>query len=98
MSPAQYEVLETLFTSGFKSLVWGSDKTGWRVGPVYQVPTRTKNSIERHGWIRLERSRSTNGVTIEWLPVTEAGRLAYIAAGGNPGERGPRKSSRRRRG
>jgi hypothetical protein len=95
MSPAQYKVLHTLFTSGFKPLVWGSDDTGWRVGPIFRVPARTKKSIERHGWIQMERSRSSNGVTIEWLPVTKAGRLAYIAAGGNPRTSGPRKPGRR---
>lgn len=99
MSAAQFEVLKILSTSGFKSVVWGSDETGWRIGPVYRVATRTKYSIERQGWIRLARGGSSEGTTLEWIEVTEARRRAHISAGGNPGEAGyTRKKKGRLRG
>lgn len=90
--------MRTLFTSGFKPQIWGSDKTGWRIGPLYRVPTRTKKRIERRRWITSERGHMSDGVMLEWFVATDEGRRAYIAAGGNPGGGGRRKSRRRRAG
>ncbi|MFE0758763.1 hypothetical protein ACFW16_32700 [Inquilinus sp. NPDC058860] len=98
MTPAQFDVMQTLFGSGFKPYVWGSDDAGWRIGPVYRVPTRTKKSLERQGWISVERSRIGDDGMIDWLRPTDEGRRAYIAAGGNPGPGGrnrPRRSRAR---
>lgn len=95
MTPAQFEVLKTLFGSGFKPYVWGSDRTGWRIGPVFRVPTRTKRSIERNGWITVERSSAGDDGMLDWLRATDDGRRAYIAAGGNLGATGSRKTKRR---
>jgi hypothetical protein len=88
--------MRTLCTSEFKPVFWGSDKSGWRIGPTYRVPIETKGSIERQGWIKSERGRFDDGVMLEWLAATNDGRRAYIAAGGNPGGRGREKRTRRR--
>jgi len=96
MTPTQFEVMQNLLTSGFKPYIWGSNQTGWRIGPVYRVPTRTKISMERQGWIKSERGRYDDGVMLEWLAATDEGRRAYIAAGGIPGDSGRRKSKRKR--
>ena len=96
MTPVQFEVMQTLFTSGFKPYVWGSDKAGWRIGPVCRVSIRTKRSLERQGWIAVERCRIGDDGMIDWLRATDEGRRAHIAAGGNPGA-GGRKRPRRGR-
>lgn len=97
MTPTQFEVMRTLFTSGFKPQIWGSDRAGWRVGPVFRVSAQTKRSLERQGWIRNERGRIVDGVMTEWFVVTDDGRRAYIAAGGNPGAVGRRRRGQRGR-
>lgn len=97
MTPAQYAALDLLFNSGFKPVVWGSDAAGWRIGH-HPVPTRTKRSLERHGWIRAETSRiGDDGTMTDRLVWTEEGRRAFIAAGGLPGAHGGRKARQRRR-
>lgn len=96
MSPVQFEVMTTLFRSGFKPVIWGSDATSWRIGPVYRVSIQTKRALERQGWIELERSRMQEGFAIDWFRVTDEGRRAFIAVGGNPGQVGhTRKKGRR---
>jgi hypothetical protein len=95
MSPAQFSVLTQLFGSGFKPQIWGSDTEGWRVGP-HLIPTRTKRSLERQGWIRVESSGFDDGQVTERLAPTDDGRRAFIAAGGNPGQHGRRKARRGR--
>jgi len=98
VTPVQFEVLRTLFTSGFKPQIWGSAKTGWRIGPIYGVSAQTKRSLERQGWIKSEGGRYEDGVLHNKLSVTDAGRRAFIAAGGNPGTVERRKPKRRGRG
>ena len=66
MTPSQFATLSLLFTSGFKPVVWGSDKAGWRIGP-HLVATRAKNSLERQGWIQSESSRIDEGATVDRL-------------------------------
>lgn len=94
MTPAQFATLDMLFNSGFKAQIWGSDATGWRIGP-HHIDTRVKRSLERNGWIRPERSRVGDGETTDWLVWTEEGRRAFIAAGGHPGAHGRRRPKRR---
>ena len=94
MTPAQFATLSLPFTSGFKPAIWGSDKAGWRIGP-HVVATRTKNSLERQGWIESESSRIDDGAAVDRLAWTEEGRRAFIAAGGHPGAHGGRKAKRR---
>lgn len=97
MTPAQFAALSLLFTSGFKPAIWGSDATGWRIGP-HPVRTQTKRSLERLGWIRAESSRiGDDGEVSDRLVWTEEGRRAFIAAGGLPGDHGGRKARRKRR-
>lgn len=72
MTPSQFATLSLLFTSGFKPVVWGSDKAGWRIGP-HLVATRAKNSLERQGWIQSESSRIDEGATVDRLVWTEEG-------------------------
>lgn len=97
MTPTQFATLDLLFNSGHKPVVWGSDKAGWRIGP-YPVATRTKQGLERRGWIRIESSRvGDNGEMIDRLVWTDEGRRAFIAGGGHPGAHGGRKARRRRR-
>jgi hypothetical protein len=97
MTPAQFAALDLLFNSGFKPAVWGSDAAGSRIGP-HPVATRTKQSLERRGWIRPEASRiADDGTMTDRLVWTEEGRRAFIAAGGLPGAHGGRKARQRRR-
>lgn len=94
MSPPQFAAMDALFNSGFRPQVWGSDSAGWRVGPR-RIPTRTKKSLERRGWITAESSRFADGETVDRLVATSEGRRAFIAAGGNPGSAGVKKRQRR---
>ncbi|WP_395672130.1 hypothetical protein [Inquilinus sp.] len=95
MTPAQLAAMTMLYTSGFKPQVWGSDASGWRIGP-HLIPTRTKRSLERQGWIETLGVRFDDEGSVERLGATAEGRRAFIAAGGNPGQHGRRKSKRGR--
>jgi hypothetical protein len=97
MTPPQFEALKTLFTSGHKPEIWGSDQAGWRIGPLFVVPAGTKRSLERRGWIKALRARIEDGQTTEWFGATDEGRRAYIAAGGDPGQHGRSRRARQRR-
>ena len=80
---------------GLQALHLGLGPVGLADRSRLPVPTRTKRSIERHGWITVERSSVGDDGMLDWLRTTDEGRRAYIAAGGNPGAAGSRKAKRR---
>lgn len=63
-----------------KAIVWGSAKSGWRVGPLHKVDGRAVRRMIKEGWVKPLDARWTGEEMIERYSFTPAGRRAYIAA------------------